>query len=104
MSRSCRRLIPCALGLVLLAALAPAAQAQAPQGQTPKRHHHIVAHVVAQRHRGDIYVNRATRSYLDPGPSPDYDSDLYFEDSKQPEYLLGPGIFQRQLTSPGQYN
>ena len=62
---------------------------------------------MAVRHPGEIYVNKAPRSYLDygdPGTSPDYTSDLYFEDTAYPQYLLGPGIFQRLLTSPGQYN
>ena len=106
MSRSSRGLIRSLLALALVTALVPAAQAY----QTPKRHHHVVArvavdrHPAADRHSGDIYVNRATRSYLDPGPSPDYTSDLYIEDTAYPHYLLGPGIFQRMLTSPGQYN
>ncbi len=100
MSRSSRGLIRSLLALALVTALVPAAQAY----QTPKHHHRVVARVAVDRHPGDIYVNRATRSYLDPGPSPDYTSDLYFEDTSYPHYLLGPGIFQRQLTSPGQYN
>jgi hypothetical protein len=100
MSRSSRSLIRSALALALAAALVPAAQAAY---QTPKRHHQHVYRVLV-RHPGDIYVNRATRSYLDPGPSPDYTSDLYFQDTAYPHYLLGPGIFQRLNTSPGQYN
>jgi hypothetical protein len=100
MSRSSRGLIRSLLALALVTALVPAAQAY----QTPKRHHRVVAHVAVDHHPGDIYVNRATRSYLDPGPSPDYTSNLYFEDTAYPQYLLGPGIFQRMLTSPGQYN
>jgi hypothetical protein len=101
MSRSSRGLIRSLLALTLVTALVPAAQAY----QTPKRHHRLVAHVAVVRHPGDIYVNRATRSYLDPGPGPDYTSDnLYFEDSKEPAYLLGPGIFQRLNAAPGQYN
>jgi hypothetical protein len=108
MSRPSRGLIRSLLALALVTALVPAAQAyQTPQ--TPKRHHRVVAHVAVDRqvvrHPGDIYVNRATRSYLDPGPGPDYGSDdLYFQDTAYPQYLLGPGIFQRSLTSPGQYN
>ena len=50
---------------------------------------------------------RRLRSYLDygdPGVGPDYTSNLYMEDTAYPQYLLGPGIFQRLLTSPGQYN
>jgi hypothetical protein len=99
MSRSSRGLIGSLLALTFVTALIPAAQAY------PKRHHRIIAHVAEVRHPGDIYVNRATRSYLDPGPGPDYTSDdLYFEDTKYPQYLLGPGIFQRLNTAPGQYN
>jgi len=100
MSRSSRGLIRSLLALALVTALVPAAQAY----QTPKHHHHVVAHVAVDRHPGDIYVNKATRSYLDPGTSADYTSDLYFEDTNYPRYLLGPGIFQRSLNSPGEYN
>src|SRR5271156_1831579 len=45
MSRSCRGLIRSLLALALVAAIVPAAQAY----QTPKRHHHVVAHVAADR-------------------------------------------------------
>jgi hypothetical protein len=101
MSRSSRGLIRSLLALALATALVPAAQAY----QAPKRHHRLIAHVAVVHHSGDIYVNRNTRSYLDPGPGPDYTSDdLYFEDTKYPQYLLGPGIFQRLNASPGQYN
>jgi hypothetical protein len=112
MSRSSRGLIRSLLALAFVAALVPAAQAattqkyQTQKYQTPKRHHHVYERVVV-RHPGEIYVTKAPRSYLDygdPGVSPDYTSDLYFEDTAYPQYLLGPGIFQRLLTSPGQYN
>ncbi len=105
MSRSSRGLIRSLLALAFVAALVPAAQAATTLTyQTPKRHHHVYARV-AVRHPGEIYVNKAPRSYLDPGGAPDYGSDdLYFEDTAYPQYLLGPGIFQRLLTSPGQYN
>jgi hypothetical protein len=109
MSRSSRGLSRSLLALAFVAALVPAAQAATAQThQTPKRHHHVYTYTrVAVRHPGEIYVNRAPRSYLDygePNTGPDYTSDLYMEDTAYPQYLLGPGIFQRLLTSPGQYN
>ena len=109
MSRSSRGLIRSLLALAFVAALIPAAQAATtPTYQTPKRHHHVYTYTrTVVHHPGEIYVNKAPRSYLDygdPGVGPDYTSDLYFEDTAYPQYLLGPGIFQRLLTSPGQYN
>jgi hypothetical protein len=102
MSRSSRGLIRSLLALAFVAALVPAQAATTQKYHTPKRHERVVV-----RHPGEIYVNRAPRSYLDygdPGVGPDYTSNLYFEDTAYPQYLLGPGIFQRLLTSPGQYN
>jgi hypothetical protein len=99
MSRWSRSLIGSALASAFVVALIPGAQAY----QTPKHRHHVAAHPVVH-HPGDIYVRKTVPSYLDPGPSADYQSDLYYEDTSYPRYLLGPGIFQRQLTSPGQYN
>jgi hypothetical protein len=109
MSRSSRGLIRSLLALAFVAALVPAAQAATTQtNQTPKRHHHVYTYTrEVVRHPGEIYVNRAPRSYLDygePNTGPDYTSNLYMEDTAYPQYLLGPGIFQRLLTSPGQYN
>jgi len=98
MSRSSRGLIRSALALALVGAFIPAAQAY----QTPKPHHHRWAHI-AVRHPGDIYVVKRTRSYLDPGTSADYTSNLYFEDTRSPHYLLGPGILQRFDDATGMY-
>jgi hypothetical protein len=84
-------LIRSVLALALVAAFAPGAEAY----QTPKRHHHPRARIEAHR-AGDIYVDKRTRSYLDPGTSADVDSeDLFFNDTKYPHYLVGPGILQR---------
>ena len=109
MSRSSRGLIRSLLALAFVAALVPAAQAATtPTYQTPKRHHRVYTYTrTVVRQPGEIYVNREPRSYLDygdPGVSPDYTTNGYFENTAYPQYLLGPGIFQRLLTSPGQYN
>ncbi len=101
MSRSFGVLIGCVLASAFVAGLTSSAQAYS----TPKKHHHVVWSHVAAHRAGDIYVSKNTRSYLDPGTSANEGSeDLYFEDTRYPHYLLGPGIFQRFLTTDGQYN
>ena len=82
MSRSSRGLIRSLLALAFVAALVPAAQAATTQTyQTPKRHHHVYTYTrEVVRHPGEIYVNKAPRSYLDYG---------------EPEH--GPGLHVRPL-------
>jgi hypothetical protein len=103
MSRITLGLVRTALALALVAAFVPGAQAY--QNQTPKRHPHHKPRMEARvesrrqgepRREGDIYVDKRTRSYLDPGTSGDIDSeDLYFNDTRFPHYLVGPGLLQR---------
>ncbi len=100
MTKPAYRIFGCALALaVVAAAFAPAAQAYT----YPKKHYGVTRHAVHPA--GDIYVSKTRRSYLDPGPSADVGSeDHYFSDTRYPHYLLGPGIFQRFLTTDGEYN
>ncbi len=91
MSRWYRAAVQSGLAFAFVAACVSAASAY----EAPRKRHHVWTHVLTHR-PGEIYVRKSTRSYLDPGPSAVVDSeDLYFNDTKYPHYLLGPGILQR---------
>ena len=87
MSRS-RRVVPGFIALLGLAAFAAA-----PAVAKVKPHHHP-AHVVA--HRPPVARTTDFPVYVDQGSDHNPGGDnLYFTDTKNPNYLVGPGWFQR---------
>jgi peptidoglycan/LPS O-acetylase OafA/YrhL len=74
----------------LFAILGLAAFAAAPAVAKTKHHHVVHSHAVApQQPNFPVYESQG----VDRNPGGD---NLYFTDTKQPDYLVGPGWFQRQ--------
>ena len=86
MLRSCG-IVP---GFIALLGLAPLAAAPADAKVKPHRHPvRVLAHRAPARTRDfPIYVDQGS----DHNPGGD---NLYFTDTKEPSYLVGPGWFQR---------
>lgn len=91
MSINSRALIAAALAAAFAAALASGAQAY----ETSRRHHHhVTPHPVWNRF--GVVASRTVPPYVDPGPSVDPGQvNRYFNDTRYPHYLLGPGNLQR---------
>jgi hypothetical protein len=86
-----RRGVPALVAVLGLAAFA-AAPAEA---KVKRRHPAQTRHAPPPPAKFPVYVDKGS----DRNPGGD---DLYFNDTKQPSYLVGPGLFQRQeLISPG---
>ena len=74
----------------LLAAFALVALAPGAQAVEKKHHRHVAAHHAPK------FVSNTRSDYLDVGAVPDAGADQrYFNDTKGPNYYLGPAIFQR---------